>query len=508
VTTRPLTVTLLAAVLLLAGCSDDADPGPSAAPSATTSGAADEPSELEVAQDQPVLARLEGTESGKGLTLDLLGVERSSASHVTARFLVTTEEEDVQGKDVNIGSLRSGGVGTDGYRGDGFSNLRLVDETAGEVLWPLRNAEKRCLCTELEFTPDAGPDGQQVAFVTFPAVAAETETVALQVRDFPMSPLIELEEPGEVAFEGEPSASATEAAEAIRLGLLAPSAALDGASRTVEQGDQVDVAVSSDVLFAFGSAELSPAAQSTLSRVAEELKARAVGPVEVVGHTDTVGDEAANQALSEARARAVQGALQPLVPDLALSAAGRGETEPVADDRGRGDSPEAALNRRVTIRYTVAPPPPPPAPSPEPSPSAGPADGPVLASISGDGRTFEVLDLERLSSGMVQGTFRLTSTASAPANYQQDLNEDATVSPYEGATLSGLRLVDAASQTAYAPLTDTRSQCLCTPLLARNMQPQETTLLYATFTAPPESSTTVDITVPSFDDPLTGVRIR
>ena len=377
------------------------------------------------------------------------------------------------------------------------------------MLWPLRAADKRCLCSELEFSPEPGPEGQQVVFVTFPAVAAETEHVAVQVRDFPLSPLVELEEPGEMEFEAEPTEAAAQDAEAIRLGLLAPSAALDGASRTVEQGDQVDVAVSSDVLFAFGSAELSPAAQTTLGRVAEELKARAVGPVEVLGHTDSVGDEGANQALSEARARAVLGALQPQVPELTLSAAGRGESEPVADDRGRGDSPEAALNRRVTIRYTVAPPPPPPpAPSAEPSPSAGPADGSVLASISGGGRTFEVLDLQRLSSGIVQGTFRLTNTATTAENYQQDFNEDATGSPYDGASLSGLRLIDAASQTSFAPLVDTRSQCLCTPLSARSMEPQETTLLYATFTAPPETSSTVDITVPSFDGPLTGVPLR
>jgi hypothetical protein len=40
------------------------------------------------------------------------------------------------------------------------------------------------------------------------------------------------------------------------------------------------------------------------------------------------------------------------------------------------------------------------------------------------------------------------------------------------------------------------------------MRPGESSLLYASFKAPPSTSTTVDISVPSFNEPLTGVPIR
>lgn len=70
-------------------------------------------------------------------------------------------------------------------------------------------------------------------------------------------------------------------------------------------------------------------------------------PVAVIGHTDDVGSEADNQALSEARAESVARFLQSngVQPDL-ITTEGRGEAEPVADnstDEGR------ALNRRVEI---------------------------------------------------------------------------------------------------------------------------------------------------------------
>ncbi len=505
-TLRSLPAALLAAGLLLSACTaDETNPQPTAGPSGPgpVTGLPAAGSDVESARGVPVLARLDGTEFGKGLSLDLLGVERTSATHAIARFLLTVGEEDAEDDTVGTSSLfdRSG----DGYRGDGLSDVRLVDEAAGEVLKPLRASDRGCLCSDVKLLPAPGEQGQQALFVTFPAPAASTQQVAVQVGDFPLSPLVDLGEPGGLTFNAEPAQGEVAGAEVMRLKLLSLSTALDGASRTTEQGNTVAVDVSSDVLFAFGSAELTGKAQSTLGMVAAELKADATGPVEVVGHTDTVGDNAANQTLSESRARAVLAVLQPQVPGLILTAAGRGESEPVANDSGRGDSPEAALNRRVTVRYAVAPPPPPTA---APDAATLTPDAPAVSSTSGDDRLFEVLDLRRLSTEIVQGTFRLTNTSGSPENLQQDLLEKGSSNLYSGPSLSGLGLVDAASATRYAPLVDSSRTCLCTEQLARKMRPGESTLLYAAFAAPPTTSRTVDISVPSFDKPLTGVPIR
>ncbi len=68
----------------------------------------------------------------------------------------------------------------------------------------------------------------------------------------------------------------------------------------------------------------------------------------VTGHTDSDGDDAANQALSERRAATVAGILgkEGFAAD-GLVVGGKGETEPIAGN----DTPEnKAKNRRVSIR--------------------------------------------------------------------------------------------------------------------------------------------------------------
>ena len=102
-----------------------------------------------------------------------------------------------------------------------------------------------------------------------------------------------------------------------------------------------------DVLFAFDSAELTPAAQSALTEIAGRLSGASMVSVNVVGHTDSVGSEDYNQRLSERRAMSVKDYLASQgVPRDKLTAEGLGENQPVADN----DSEEGrAKNRRVEI---------------------------------------------------------------------------------------------------------------------------------------------------------------
>ena len=58
-----------------------------------------------------------------------------------------------------------------------------------------------------------------------------------------------------------------------------------------------------DVLFAFGSAELTPAAKQAIAAVDDEIGPGGTGTVTIEGHTDAIGGDADNQALSERRAR-------------------------------------------------------------------------------------------------------------------------------------------------------------------------------------------------------------
>jgi len=120
--------------------------------------------------------------------------------------------------------------------------------------------------------------------------------------------------------------------------------------------DQTVVTIGSDVLFDFGSATLTPDATVKIKEVAGRIGAGA-RPVAVVGYTDSVGDDAANVALSVRRAEAVAAVLRPAGPSgIQVTTEGRGEREPVAPNEAGGkDSPEGrARNRRVSISFTAA----------------------------------------------------------------------------------------------------------------------------------------------------------
>ncbi|TBN49858.1 OmpA family protein [Pseudomonas sp. BGI-2] len=107
------------------------------------------------------------------------------------------------------------------------------------------------------------------------------------------------------------------------------------------------ITLPSDVLFAFNKSELSASAQSQLDSLMGKLQNADVVSIKVIGHTDGVGSDEYNQALSERRASSVAAYLlsQGLAPNK-LTSEGKGESQPVADndtDEGR------AKNRRVEL---------------------------------------------------------------------------------------------------------------------------------------------------------------
>jgi outer membrane protein OmpA-like peptidoglycan-associated protein len=102
-----------------------------------------------------------------------------------------------------------------------------------------------------------------------------------------------------------------------------------------------------DVLFESGQATLQPGAESTLSRLAQFMRDYPERSVRIEGHTDSVGSDALNQALSERRAGAVRDALLARgVDGNRIETIGLGESRPVASN----DTPSGRLqNRRIEI---------------------------------------------------------------------------------------------------------------------------------------------------------------
>jgi outer membrane protein OmpA-like peptidoglycan-associated protein len=102
-----------------------------------------------------------------------------------------------------------------------------------------------------------------------------------------------------------------------------------------------------DVLFVTASARLTATAREKLARVSGILAVLPDLHIVAEGHTDNVGDPAANQRLSERRAEAVLGYLaQQKIPLTAVDIAGYGETRPIASNN---TAEGRQLNRRVEL---------------------------------------------------------------------------------------------------------------------------------------------------------------
>jgi OOP family OmpA-OmpF porin len=104
------------------------------------------------------------------------------------------------------------------------------------------------------------------------------------------------------------------------------------------------------VLFDFDKAELRPESITELERVVKFMNDVPIATVLVEGHTDSIGSEAYNLALSDRRAKAVFDYLTSRGVDPArLKSVGKGEAEPIASN----DTEEGRqLNRRVMLIRT------------------------------------------------------------------------------------------------------------------------------------------------------------
>lgn len=120
-------------------------------------------------------------------------------------------------------------------------------------------------------------------------------------------------------------------------------------TETVDEGQRV-IGLNTDILFGFAEAVV---AEAGAARIVEALADVPQGtPVLIGGHTDSIGDDASNQVLSQQRAEAIAAVVRSARPDLMLTVTGYGESQPVASNtKGGQDDPEGrALNRRVELR--------------------------------------------------------------------------------------------------------------------------------------------------------------
>ncbi|MEP0828797.1 MAG: OmpA family protein [bacterium] len=102
--------------------------------------------------------------------------------------------------------------------------------------------------------------------------------------------------------------------------------------------------------FDFGKATIRPDSRPIIEQIVQMMKTNPELMLGVEGHTDNVGDSAANILLSENRAKAVKEAIiAEKIDEARLSTVGYGEDKPVADN---GTEEGRAKNRRVELVKT------------------------------------------------------------------------------------------------------------------------------------------------------------
>jgi outer membrane protein OmpA-like peptidoglycan-associated protein len=125
------------------------------------------------------------------------------------------------------------------------------------------------------------------------------------------------------------------------------TATLSRLAKVREEARGVIVTLPGNIYFNFNKADVKPAMQMQLTKIAQALAAVPDQKLLIEGHTDSVGSNEYNLSLSESRAQSVQKIL--LAGGIAaerMEIKGYGESKPIADN----DTPAGqAQNRRVEI---------------------------------------------------------------------------------------------------------------------------------------------------------------
>ena len=130
--------------------------------------------------------------------------------------------------------------------------------------------------------------------------------------------------------------------------------------RITDMGTVIDLAT--DALFEFDQSTLTAAAETELEKAAELIRRSPPGAIRVIGHTDSKGEDAYNQKLSEARAKTVAQWFerQVGVRQREFEVSGKGETAPIAPNEmadGVDNAAGRAKNRRVEVILPTTVPP-------------------------------------------------------------------------------------------------------------------------------------------------------
>ncbi|MEV4218259.1 OmpA family protein [Nonomuraea sp. NPDC049725] len=333
------------------------------------------------------------------------------------------------------------------------SGIGVLDTAARSWILPYQPTGSPCLCSDqdrdkLPYSLDPGQSVDLYAMLPAPAGSPSTATVVTPVGppmpDVPISddppvtpPGVTLPDPG------------AEQVTTLARRIVTPSESTDQSEETADDGKDLSISLSSDVLFAVNRATLTPKARAVLARAAKLVDASPGDTVKVEGHADSSGTDAINDPLSARRAQAVRKALSALVTrdGVTYQARGFGSRQPLYDN---GTDEGRRRNRRVTVTF-AKPEPAPAATRPSAQPSARPAEG-LTGSTTADGQPFklEVTGLRRLPDGLGLLTYRVKNEGGAEAWYNElHRAKDWMSFKYQAAT--AVTLTDERGKRRYLP---------------------------------------------------------
>lgn len=396
--------------------------------------------------------------------------------------------------------------------------LKLYDPAAATVTEPLRAADGKCLCSQNtgRFTDRKK---QSLYWADFPAPAGDRITVLMgeQVPPFEDLPVTADQPPltlpaGLVDWVGNaPTPTIGEGAGAPVVADVRRSVQTFGGAEDGQVGQNADVSLPSDVLFAFDSSTLSPQARTILAAAAPRLAVAAKGQrVQVVGHTDDQGSTSYNDALSLRRAQAVVAVLAPKVraAGITLMPVGKGESEPLVPNVDRSGRPIEAnrqRNRRVSFVFARArgsaatgidvPKPLPTMPLARRTTASPKVTGSLASVLSQDGGTR--VDVTRIQRRGEDLWVRLDFTAVGERVGWGSDNGLLGLNPYaSNDTLANVRVVDPGARTIAPPLSYAAGACLCSENQGAGFLYPDPISLWAIFPAPKQSAREVTLRIP------------
>ena len=133
-----------------------------------------------------------------------------------------------------------------------------------------------------------------------------------------------------------------------RFGFIFDSKLIGKPSVCNKKVEIAEMKIQSNLFFNSGSYTLNIDAGSALSGILDTIRDRPVRSIDIIGHTDNVGNEEDNMILSQNRAEAIAIELRRLIinKDIIVNAIGRGEEVPIATNE---TSDGRSQNRRVEV---------------------------------------------------------------------------------------------------------------------------------------------------------------